>query len=303
DKPASSCGPLARAAVVPFGIVAGVGGNSGVPAHGGGVIVDLRDDQIERYSRHLLLPEVGWEGQERLRRAKVVLVGAGGLGSPVGFYLAAAGVGTLGVVDADRVELSNLQRQIAHTTGRIGTPKVESAQAAWQALNPDVTVVPHAERLRAANARAILGGYDLVVECSDNFPTRFLVNDTCVQLRTPLVSGAVYRFEGQVLVVRPGAGPCYRCLFAAPPPAGMVPTCLETGILGVVPGVIGALQATEVVKLILGIGEPLAGRLLLWNALEASFTTVRVPRNPGCPVCGEHPTITAPVDEEPSCAT
>jgi adenylyltransferase/sulfurtransferase len=263
--------------------------------------VDFTDERIERYSRHLLLPEVGWEGQERLLRAKVVLVGAGGLGSPVGYYLAAAGVGTIGVIDPDRVELSNLQRQIAHTTGRVGAPKVQSAQAAWEALNPDVTVVPHAERLCAANARAILGAYDLVVECSDNFPTRFLVNDACVLLGKPLVSGAVYRFEGQVLVVRPGTGPCYRCLFASPPPAGMVPTCLETGILGVVPGVIGTLQATEVVKLILGIGEPLAGRLLLWNALAGSFTEVRVPRNPACPVCGERPTITELADETPDC--
>jgi adenylyltransferase/sulfurtransferase len=263
--------------------------------------VDFTDERIERYSRHLLLPEVGWEGQERLLRAKVVLVGAGGLGSPVGYYLAAAGVGTIGVIDPDRVELSNLQRQIAHTTGRVGAPKVQSAQAAWEALNPDVTVVPHAERLCAANARAILDAYDLVVECSDNFPTRFLVNDACVLLGKTLVSGAVYRFEGQVLVVRPGTGPCYRCRFASPPPAGMVPTCLETGILGVVPGVIGTLQATEVVKLILGIGEPLAGRLLLWSALAGSFTEVRVPRNPACPVCGERPTITELADEAPAC--
>lgn len=265
--------------------------------------MDFSDDQVQRYSRHLLLPEIGWEGQERLLRAKVVLVGAGGLGSPVGYYLAAAGVGTIGVVDGDRVELSNLQRQIAHTTGRLGALKVESARSAWEGLNPDVTVVPHAERLSAANARAILGDYDLVVECSDNFPTRFLVNDACVLLGKTLVSGAVYRFEGQVLVVRPGAGPCYRCLFAAPPPAGMVPTCLETGILGVVPGVIGTLQATEVLKVLLGVGEPLAGRLLLWDALAGSFTTVRVPRNPACPVCGERPTITDLGDEQPACPT
>jgi adenylyltransferase/sulfurtransferase len=263
--------------------------------------VDFTDEQIERYSRHLLLSEIGWEGQERLLRARVVLVGAGGLGCPVGYYLAAAGVGTIGVVDGDRVELSNLQRQIAHTTGRLGALKVESAKAAWEEINRDVRVVPHAERLCAANARAILGAYDLVVECSDNFPTRFLVNDACVLLGKPLVSGAVYRFEGQVLVVRPGAGPCYRCLFASPPPAGMVPTCLETGILGVVPGVIGTLQATEVLKVILGIGEPLAGRLLLWNALAASFTEVRVPRNPSCPVCGGNPTITELRDEPPVC--
>lgn len=265
--------------------------------------MNFTDDQIERYSRHLLLPEVGWEGQERLLRARVALVGAGGLGSPVGYYLAAAGVGTIGVVDGDHVELSNLQRQIAHTAGRIGVPKVESVKTAWEAINPDVRVIPHPERLSAANARVILGGYDLVVECSDNFPTRFLVNDASVLLGKPLVSGAVYRFEGQVFVVRPGQGPCYRCLFAAPPPAGMVPTCLETGILGAVPGVVGTLQATEVLKLILGIGEPLAGRLLLWSALAASFTTVKVPRNPACPVCGERPTITELSDEPPACAT
>jgi len=263
--------------------------------------VDLTDLQIERYSRHLLLPDVGWEGQERLLRAKVVIVGAGGLGSPVGYYLAAAGVGTIGVVDADRVEPSNLQRQIAHTTGRLGAPKAESAKVAWEGINPDVAVVPHAERLCAANARAILGAYDVVVEGSDNFPTRYLVNDACVLLGKTLVSGAVYRYEGQLLVVRPGAGPCYRCLFATPPPAGMIPTCVEAGILGAVPGVVGTLQATEVLKAILGIGESLAGRLLLWNALAMSFTTVRVPRDPACPVCGEHPTITELADEPPGC--
>jgi adenylyltransferase/sulfurtransferase len=264
--------------------------------------VDFREDQILRYSRHIILPEVGGVGQERLLNAKVVLVGAGGLGSPVGFYLAAAGVGTIGVIDDDRVELSNLQRQIAHTTARLGALKAESSKAAWEALNPDVTVVPHVARLTAANAREILGPYDLVVECSDNFPTRFLVNDACVLLGKTLVSGAIFRFEGQVLVVQPGAGPCYRCLFESPPPAGMVPSCQEAGVLGVVAGVIGTLQATEVLKVLLGIGEPLSGRLLLWNALDACFSTVKVPRNPDCPVCGAHPTITELFDPEPSCA-
>ncbi|HEY6000125.1 MAG TPA: molybdopterin-synthase adenylyltransferase MoeB [bacterium] len=259
--------------------------------------MDFTDEQIQRYSRHLLLPDVGWEGQERLLRAKVLIVGAGGLGSPVGCYLAAAGVGTIGVVDADRVELSNLQRQIAHTTGRLGALKAESAKSAWQAINPDVNVVPHAARLCAANAREIVGAYDIVVDGSDNFPTRYLVNDACVLLRRPLVSGAVYRHEGQVFVVRPGAGPCYRCLFPTPPAPGLVPTCAEAGVLGVVPGVVGTLQATEVLKALIGVGESLAGRLLLWDALAMSFTTVRVPRNPACPVCGESPTITELADE------
>ena len=262
----------------------------------------LTEEQIRRYSRHILLPEVGGSGQERLLGARVALVGAGGLGSPAGLYLAAAGVGTLGVIDDDRVELSNLQRQVAHTTRRVGESKAASARAAFEALNPDCRVVPHAERLTAANARELLGGYDLVLDGSDNFPTRYLVNDACVLLAKPLVSGAVYRFEGQVTTILPGTGPCYRCLFETPPPAGTVPSCQEAGVLGAVTGVVGTLQAVEALKLLLGIGDPLRGRLLLFNALEMSFTTVKVPRNPACPVCGERPTITRLEDGPGSCA-
>jgi adenylyltransferase/sulfurtransferase len=264
--------------------------------------MDFTEDQIQRYSRHIILPEVGGDGQERLLDAKVALVGAGGLGSPVGYYLAAAGVGTIGVIDNDRVELSNLQRQIAHSTPRLGMLKAESAKATWEGLNSDVRVIAHAVRLTAANIREIFADYDIVVDGSDNFPTRYLVNDACVLLGKTLISAAVFRFEGQVMSIYPGVGPCYRCLFETPPPAGMVPSCQEAGVLGVVPGVIGTLQATEVLKAILGIGDPLRGRLLTWNALEMSFLTVKVPRNRACPVCGEHPTITELVDHEQSCA-
>jgi adenylyltransferase/sulfurtransferase len=265
--------------------------------------VDFTEEQIHRYSRHIILPEVGGGGQERLLAAKVVLVGAGGLGSPVGYYLAAAGVGTIGVIDDDRVELSNLQRQIAHSTQRLGMLKAESAKATWEGLNGDVKVITHAVRLSSGNIRGIFAGYDIVVDGSDNFPTRYLVNDACVMMKKTLVSAAVFRFEGQVITVVPGEGPCYRCLFETPPPAGMVPSCQEAGVLGVVPGVVGTLQATEVVKAILGIGEPLRGRLLIWNALAMSFVTVKVPRNPACPVCGDHPTITSLTDGERTCET
>ena len=263
--------------------------------------MDFTEDQILRYSRQIILSEVGGEGQQRLLNARVALVGAGGLGSPVGYYLAAAGVGTIGVIDDDRVELSNLQRQIAHNTRRLGALKAESARATWEALNGDVKVVAHPVRLTAANIRGILGDYDIVVDGSDNFPTRYLVNDACVLMRKTLISAAVFRFEGQVMGIYPGEGPCYRCLFETPPPAGMVPSCEEAGVLGVVPGVIGTLQATEVLKAILGIGEPLRGRLLIWNALEMSFVTVKVPRNRACPVCGDHPTITGLIDGGQSC--
>ncbi len=263
--------------------------------------MEFSEDQIQRYSRQIILPEVGGQGQELLLRAKVALVGAGGLGSAVGYYLAAAGVGTLGVIDDDRVELSNLQRQIAHATRRLGRLKAESARETFEGLNPDVRVIPHTARLAAANVRGLLEGYDIVVDCSDNFPTRYLVNDACVLLKKTLVSAAVFRFEGQVLSIFPGAGPCYRCLFESPPPAGVVPSCQEAGVLGVVPGVVGSLQATEALKALLGIGEPLRGRLLVWNALAMSFTTVRVSRNPRCPVCGDSPTILEPSDTGPSC--
>ncbi len=264
--------------------------------------MEFTEDQILRYSRHILLPEVGGDGQEKLLNAKVALVGAGGLGSPVGYYLAAAGVGTIGVIDNDRVEISNLQRQIAHNTDRLGVYKADSAKLTYETLNPDVNVITHKERLSSQNIKNIIKDYDIIVDGSDNFPTRYLVNDACVMLKKTLVSAAVFRFEGQVMSIFPGEGPCYRCLFEIPPPPGMVPSCQEAGILGVVTGVIGTIQATEVIKAILGIGNPLKGSLLLWNALDMSFRTVKVPRNKECPVCGEHPTITELIDYEQFCS-
>lgn len=264
--------------------------------------MEFTEDQILRYSRHIILPEVGGEGQEKLLNARVVLVGSGGLGSPVGYYLAAAGVGTIGVIDNDRVEMSNLQRQIAHNTGRIGVYKADSAKETYETLNHDVRVVTHKERLTAKNIKDIIKDYDIVVDGSDNFPTRYLVNDACVMLNKTLISAAVFRFEGQVMSIYPGKGPCYRCLFEVPPPPGMVPSCQEAGILGVVTGVIGTLQATEVIKAILDLGEPLKGKLLLWNALDMSFRTVKVPRNRECPVCGENPTIRELIDYEWFCS-
>jgi adenylyltransferase/sulfurtransferase len=264
--------------------------------------MEFTEDQILRYSRHILLPEVGGEGQEKILNARVVLVGAGGLGSPVGYYLAAAGVGTIGVIDNDRVEISNLQRQIAHNTSRLGVLKADSAKETFETLNHDVKVVTYKERLTSANIKDIIRDYDIVVDGSDNFPTRYLVNDACVMLKKTLVSAAVFRFEGQVMTIIPGQGPCYRCLFEVPPPPGMVPSCQEAGILGVVTGVIGTIQATEVIKAILAIGQPLVGKLLLWNALDMSFRTVKVPWNKECPVCGEHPTITELIDYEWFCS-
>ncbi len=254
--------------------------------------MDFTEDQILRYSRHILLPEVGGHGQEKLLNAKVALVGAGGLGSVAGYYLAAAGIGTIGVIDDDRVELSNLQRQIAHNMKRVGLHKADSAKETFETLNPDVTIKTWRERLTAQNAREIFSEYDIVVDGSDNFPTRYLVNDACVMLKKTLVSAAVFRFEGQVMTVSPGEGPCYRCLFESPPPPGMVPSCQEAGVLGVVPGIIGTIQAAEVIKIILGIGQPLRGALLLVNALDMSFRRIKVPRNRECALCGDHPKIT-----------
>jgi molybdopterin-synthase adenylyltransferase len=257
--------------------------------------VEFTEDEISRYSRHILLKEVGGIGQARLRAARVLVVGAGGLGSPLLLYLAAAGVGTIGVVDDDRVELSNLQRQVAHTTARVGTLKAASAAEAALAINPGVAVEAHAARLDARNARSLIARYDLVCDGSDNFATRFLVADACVLERRTLVSAAVLRFEGQLSVFKPHlheSGPCYRCLYPEPPPAGLVPACSEAGVLGAVTGVMGALQATEVLKEILGIGESLSGRLLIWDALDARFRTVRLRRDPACPLCGPAPRIT-----------
>ena len=249
----------------------------------------LTKEQRERYSRHLLIPEVGVEGQQKLLEAKVLLLGAGGLGSPAALYLAAAGVGTLGIVDDDVVDLSNLQRQVAHTTDRIGVPKVDSAEETINAINPDVNVVKHQVRLDASNIMDILPGYDVVVDGLDNFPTRYLLNDASVRLQIPVVSAAILGFDGQLSVFAPYEGPCYRCLFPEPPPAELAPSCGANGVLGVLPGTMGLLQATEAVKLIIGQGDPLIGRLLLYDALAASFTEVKVHRDPECPICSRDP--------------
>jgi molybdopterin/thiamine biosynthesis adenylyltransferase/rhodanese-related sulfurtransferase len=249
----------------------------------------LTSEQRERYSRHLLLPEVGAQGQQKLLDAKVLLLGAGGLGSPAALYLAAAGVGTLGIVDSDEVDLSNLQRQVIHSTDRVGVAKVESAEQTISALNPDVNVVKHGVRLDASNVMEILPGYDIVVDGLDNFPTRYLLNDASVRLKIPVVSAAILGFEGQLSVFKPYEGPCYRCLFPVPPPAELAPSCGANGVLGVLPGTMGLLQATEVVKLILGEGEPLIGRLLMYDALAARFTEVKVRRDPQCPICSRDP--------------
>jgi molybdopterin/thiamine biosynthesis adenylyltransferase/rhodanese-related sulfurtransferase len=245
----------------------------------------LTPQQRDRYGRHLLLPEIGAEGQAKLLDAKVLLLGAGGLGSPTALYLAAAGVGTLGIVDDDDVDLSNLQRQIIHTTDRIGTPKVDSAEAAIAALNPDVTVVKYPVRLDASNIMEIIEGYDVIVDGVDNFPTRYLLNDATVRLGIPVVSASILGFDGQLSVFKPHDGPCYRCLYPVPPPAELAPSCGANGVLGVLPGTMGLLQATEVVKLVTGAGEPLVGRLLLYEALGATFTELKVRRDPECPIC------------------
>ena len=249
----------------------------------------LTREQRERYSRHLLIPEVGVEGQQKLLEAKVLLLGAGGLGSPAALYLAAAGVGTLGIVDDDAVDLSNLQRQVVHTTDRIGVPKVDSAEETIQAINPDVEVVKYPVRLDASNIMEIIDGYDVIVDGLDNFPTRYLLNDASVRLRIPVVSAAILGFDGQLSVFAPYQGPCYRCLFREPPPAELAPSCGANGVLGVLPGVMGLLQATEAIKLVIGQGDPLIGRLLLYDALGATFTTVKVQRDPECPICSRDP--------------
>jgi len=249
----------------------------------------LTAEQRERYSRHLLVPEVGEEGQRKLLDARVLLLGAGGLGSPAALYLAAAGVGTLGIVDDDVVDLSNLQRQVIHTTDRIGVPKVDSAEQTIHALNPDVEVVKYVTRLDASNIMEIIEGWDIVVDGADNFPTRYLLNDATVRLRIPVVSASILGFDGQLSVFDPYEGPCYRCLYPVPPPAELAPSCGANGVLGVLPGTMGLLQATEVVKLIIGAGEPLIGRLLLYEALSATFTELKVRRDPECPVCSRPP--------------
>jgi molybdopterin/thiamine biosynthesis adenylyltransferase/rhodanese-related sulfurtransferase len=263
----------------------------------------LPEDQRRRYSRHLLIPEVGEEGQRTLLNARVLLVGAGGLGSPASLYLTAAGVGTIGIVDEDVVDDSNLQRQIVHTTSRLGVPKVESARETLEALNPDTDVRAFRERLTSENVDRILGeGWDVIIDGADNFPTRYLVNDASVWHDIPVVHGSIYRFEGQVTVFKPGDGPCYRCLFPTPPPPELAPSCAEGGVLGVLPGIIGSLQASEALKLLLGIGDALVGRLQLFDALGATFTEVALRRDPNCPVCGERPSITEYIDYVEFCS-
>jgi sulfur-carrier protein adenylyltransferase/sulfurtransferase len=263
--------------------------------------VQISPQEVARYSRHLIMPEVGMDGQKRLRAASVLLIGAGGLGSPLGLYLAAAGVGRIGLVDFDIVDFSNLQRQVLHGTADVGRPKLHSARDRLQAINPDVRLDLFETRLTSANALAIFKPYDIVIDGTDNFATRYLVNDACVLLKKPNVYGSIFRFDGQASVFHPPAGPCYRCLYPEPPPPGEVPSCAEGGVLGILPGLVGCIQATEAVKLILGQGEPLIGRLLLYDALRMSFQEFKVRRNPRCPMCGDKPTITGLIDYEQFC--
>lgn len=263
--------------------------------------MNLREDQIERYSRQIILPNVGGKGQERLLDAKVLIIGAGGLGSPAALYLASAGIGKIGIVDSDAVELNNLQRQILHASRDVGRSKVESAKTTLNAINQDVEVVPYKFRLTSENIMDVIKKYDIIVDGSDNFPTRYLVNDACVLSGKPLSHGGIFRFDGQAITILPGENACYRCLFPEPPPPGLVPSCQEAGILGAVAGIIGTIQANEVLKYILGIGNLLTGRLLVFNALDSSFRQVKVPKDPKCPVCGERPTVTKLIDYEQFC--
>jgi len=261
----------------------------------------MTNEQILRYSRHLIMPEIGVEGQEKLLQAKILLIGAGGLGSPLGLYLAAAGVGTLGIVDFDVVDFTNLQRQIIHRHQDVGRLKVESAKERILAMNPELTVHTYNTKLSRANVMDIIKDYDLVIDGTDNFPTRYLVNDACVFQKKPNIYGSIFRFDGQATVFAPFKGPCYRCLFPEPPPPGMVPSCAEGGVFGVLPGIVGTIQATEAIKLITEQGEPLIGRLLLFNALRMEFREVKIKRSPDCSVCGDHPTIKELIDYEQFC--
>ncbi len=261
----------------------------------------LSPSEIRRYSRHLIMPEVGTVGQQKLKAARVLMVGTGGLGSPIGMYLAAAGVGTIGLVEFDVVDESNLHRQLLYGEADIGRPKIEAAAERLNIVNPHINIIPHQVRLESSNALEIVADYDLVVDGTDNFPTRYLVNDACVLTGKPNVYGSIFRFEGQVSVFWAEKGPCYRCLFPEPPPPGLVPSCAEGGVLGVLPGIIGSLQASEVIKLIIGEGEPLIGRLLLFDALQMKFRELKLRRNPECPVCSDHPTQTGLIDYEQFC--
>jgi adenylyltransferase/sulfurtransferase len=264
--------------------------------------VSLSPQEVARYSRHLIMPEVALEGQKRLKASSMLLIGAGGLGSPLGLYLAAAGVGRLGLVDFDVVDFSNLQRQVLHGTPDVGRPKLQSAKDRLQAINPEVRIDLYETRLTSANALSICEPYDVVIDGTDNFPTRYLVNDACVLLKKPNVYGSIFRFDGQASVFYPPQGPCYRCLYPEPPPPGEVPSCAEGGVLGILPGLVGCIQATEAVKLVLGSGSPLIGRLLLYDALRMTFQEFKVRRNPKCPICGDHPTVTRLIDYEQFCS-
>ena len=258
-------------------------------------------NEIQRYSRHLIMPEVGMTGQKKLKSASILLIGAGGLGSPLGLYLAAAGIGRLGLVDFDVVDHSNLQRQVLHTTADVGRPKLQSAAEHLQAINPEVALDLYETHISSANAMELMEPYDIVIDGTDNFPTRYLVNDACVLLGKPNVYGSIFRFDGQASVFHPPHGPCYRCLFPEPPPPGMVPSCAEGGVLGILPGTIGVIQATEAVKLILGTGKSLIGRLMIYDALDMTFREMKIRRNPECPLCGENPTIKELIDYEQFC--
>ena len=262
---------------------------------------NFSNEQIERYSRHIILKEVGGIGQTKLLEAKVLLIGAGGLGSPAALYLAAAGVGTLGIIDMDVVDLSNLQRQILHGTNDIGRLKTESAMETIADINPDVEVIAYTDRISSENALELIEKYDLVLDGCDNFPTRYLINDACVMLGKPNVHGSIFQFEGQATVFSPGKGPCYRCLYPVPPPPGMAPSCQEAGVLGVLPGIVGNVQAIETIKVLLDIGEPLIGHLLLFNALNMEFKKLKLRQDPECPICGEKPTIHELIDYEEFC--
>jgi adenylyltransferase/sulfurtransferase len=266
-----------------------------------GGLPELSNEEIKRYSRHLIMPEMGMEGQRRLKASSVLCIGAGGLGSPAAMYLAAAGIGRLGIVDFDVVDYSNLQRQVIHGTPDVGRPKLDSARDRINALNPHVEVETYGEALSSANALRLFEGYDVILDGTDNFPTRYLVNDACVLTGKPNAYGSIFRFEGQASVFATRGGPCYRCLYPEPPPPGLVPSCAEGGVLGVLPGIIGVIQATEAVKVLLGIGEPLIGRFLIYDALKMRFRELKLRRDPECPVCGDHPTVTELIDYEQFC--
>ncbi|MDA8272162.1 MAG: molybdopterin-synthase adenylyltransferase MoeB [Deltaproteobacteria bacterium] len=264
-------------------------------------MLEFTEEQIKRYARHIILPEVGGEGQIKLLSSKVLLIGAGGLGAPCGYYLGAAGIGTLGIVDFDTVDLSNLQRQIWHGTADVGRYKVDSAKDSIARINPDVNVVTYKEKISSENIKDLIKDYDVIIDATDNFPTRYLINDACHFMRKPLVYGSIFRFDGQATVFLPEEGPCYRCLFPSPPPPGLVPSCQEAGVLGVLPGVVGAIQANEAIKIILDVGQTLNGRLLIYDALDMKFTEMKLRQDRTCPLCGESPSVFDLIDYEDFC--